>query len=87
MNHIEFIEVQVKAELMRQGFSQTIAQGGHGRQWIYTNVCHRQHEKGGGFSKMLCATRSYGQKRTRYRRNENRRSAGVTNPCRDFFEG
>lgn len=28
MNHIEFIEKNVREELMRQGFTQAVAQGG-----------------------------------------------------------
>lgn len=30
MNHIEFIEKNVREELMRQGFTQAVAQGGGG---------------------------------------------------------
>ncbi len=32
MNHIEFIEKNVREELMRQGFTQAVAQGGHTRR-------------------------------------------------------
>ncbi len=33
MNHIEFIEKNVREELIRQGFAVSVAQGGgHGRQ-------------------------------------------------------
>lgn len=40
MNHIEFVEQQVRAELIRQGFSQTVAQGGGmaGSGFIQTHV-------------------------------------------------
>jgi len=31
MNHIEFVEMHVKAELIKQGFTEAVAQGGHTR--------------------------------------------------------
>lgn len=61
MNHIEFIEKNVREELLRQGFTQAVAQGGHTRQSICTSVCHRQAVKGGCLT-MLCDTQSYGQR-------------------------
>ncbi len=38
MNHIEFIEKHVKAELIKQGFTESVAQGGLTRQAICTGV-------------------------------------------------
>lgn len=36
MNHIEFIEKHVKAELIKQGFTESVAQGGglRGKQYV-----------------------------------------------------
>lgn len=41
MNHIEFIEKYVKEELTRQGFTPSVAQGGHGKLLLYISECHR----------------------------------------------
>ena len=38
MNHIEFIEKHVRAELLKLGFTISVAQGGHTRLWTYTGV-------------------------------------------------
>lgn len=40
MNHIEFIEKNVREELMRQGFTQAVAQGGGipGGRYVQTHV-------------------------------------------------
>jgi hypothetical protein len=46
MNHIEFIEKNVREELLRLGFTQAVAQGGHTRRSICTSGCHRQAAKG-----------------------------------------
>ncbi|MEB2937278.1 ClpX C4-type zinc finger protein [Klebsiella variicola] len=59
MNHIEFIEKNVTEELLRQGFTQAVAQGGHARRSICTSGCHRQAAKGECLT-MLCDTQSYG---------------------------
>lgn len=62
MNHIEFIEKNVREELLRQGFTQAVAQGGgRTRRSICTSVCHRQVVKGGCLT-MLCDTQSYGRR-------------------------
>lgn len=46
MNHIEFIEKNVKEELTRQGFAPSVAQGGgRGKRLIYTSECHRPVRK------------------------------------------
>lgn len=59
MNHIEFIEKNVREELLRLGFTQAVAQGGHTRRSICTSGCHRQAAKGECLT-MLCDTQSYG---------------------------
>lgn len=64
MNHIEFIEKHVREELVRQGFTAAVAQGGHFRMSICTSACLRQVAKG-GFLMMFCVTRNYGQKNRR----------------------
>ena len=38
MNHIEFIEKHVRAELIKLGFTVSVAQGGHTRLWACTGV-------------------------------------------------
>lgn len=40
MNHIEFIEKNVREELLRQGFTQAVAQGGGipGGRYVQTDV-------------------------------------------------
>lgn len=45
MNHLEFIEKNVKELLIKQGFSSSVAQGGRGRRLICINACHRQARK------------------------------------------
>lgn len=76
MNHIEFIEKNVREELLRQGFTQAVAQGGHTRRSICTNGCHRQAEKGECLT-MLCGTQSYGQRSRQAQLNAGKQSA----PC------
>lgn len=41
MNHLEFIEKNVKEQLIKQGFSSSVAQGGRGKQLIYISACHK----------------------------------------------
>lgn len=55
MNHIEFIEKNVREELIRQGVTQSVAQGGHFRLSICTSACHRPVVRE-AFLMMLCAT-------------------------------
>lgn len=74
MNHLDFIEKHVREELIRQGFTVTIAQGGHFRPSICTSVCLRQAEKG-GFLTMYYVTRSYGQKNKCCQRTGSKRNA------------
>ncbi len=45
MNHLEFIEKNVKELLIKQGFSSSVAQGGHGKRLIYINVCRKPARK------------------------------------------
>lgn len=44
MNHIEFIEKNVREELMRQGFTQAVAQGGGipGSRYVQAHVYGKQ---------------------------------------------
>lgn len=58
---MDFIEKHVREELIRQGFTAAIAQGGHFRPSICTSACLRQAVRG-GFSMMFCVTQSYGQR-------------------------
>lgn len=42
MNHLEFIEKNVREILIKQGFSSSVAQGGgHGKYLIYISECHK----------------------------------------------
>lgn len=66
VNHVEFIEKHVREELIRQGFTAAVAQGGHSRPSICTGECLRQVVRG-GFSMMFCVTRSYGQRNRQFR--------------------
>ncbi|HHA2229016.1 MULTISPECIES: hypothetical protein [Enterobacter] len=45
MNHLEFIEKNVREQLIKQGFSSSVAQGGHGKRLIYISACHRPARK------------------------------------------
>lgn len=73
MNHIEFIEKNVREELMRQGFTQAVAQGGgHTRQSICTSACHRPVARG-GFLMMCYATQSCGLRSRHYRLTSSKR--------------
>ncbi|MGK4380785.1 hypothetical protein [Citrobacter youngae] len=88
MNHIEFIEKHVREELVRQGFTAAVAQGGHFRLSICTSACLRQVAKG-GFLMMFCVTRNYGQKNRRCRRIDlklNALSAVVSKDCSEKGE-
>lgn len=72
MNHIEFIEKNVREELMRQGFTLAVAQGGHTRQSICTSACRRPVARG-GFLMMCYATQSCGPKNRHCRRTSSKR--------------
>ena len=45
MNHLEFIEKNVKELLIKQGFSSSVAQGGRGKRLIYISACHKPARK------------------------------------------
>lgn len=45
MNHLEFIEKNVREILIKQGFSSLVAQGGHGKHLIYISECHKPVKK------------------------------------------
>lgn len=64
MNHIEFIEKNVREELLRQGFTQAVAQGGHTRRSICTSGCHRQAAKGGMFDDVMRHAKLWAEKQT-----------------------
>ncbi|GEM_PF-2459645 len=59
MNHLEFIEKNVKELLIKQGFSSSVAQGGHGKRLIYISVCRKPARKE-QFSMMSCGMRKLG---------------------------
>lgn len=61
MNHIEFIEKNVREELLRQGFTQAVAQGG-AYQAVDMYKRMSQASRKGGCLTMLCDTQSYGQR-------------------------
>ncbi|STV03781.1 Uncharacterised protein [Klebsiella pneumoniae] len=64
MNHIEFIEKNVREELMRQGFTQAVAQGGHTRRSICTNACRRPVVRGRIFDDVLRHAKLWAEKQT-----------------------
>lgn len=67
MNHIEFIEKHVREELIKQGFTVAVAQGGgHSRQSTCTSVCLRPVVRG-EFLMMCYATQSCGPRSNRRR--------------------
>lgn len=74
MNHIEFIEKNVREELLRQGFTQAVAQGGHTRRSICTSGCNRRAANGECLT-MLCDTQSYGQRSRPAQLNVGKQSA------------
>lgn len=74
MNHIEFIEKHVRDELIKQGFTVAVAQGGLFRPSICTSACHRLVVRG-GFSMMSYDTQSFGRRSSRFRQTSSKRSA------------
>ncbi|CZZ40108.1 Uncharacterised protein [Enterobacter hormaechei] len=74
MNHIEFIEKHVRDELIKQGFTVAVAQGGRFRPSICTSVCHRPVARG-GFSMTCYDTQSSGRRSSRSRQTSSKRSA------------
>lgn len=62
MNHIQFIEKNVREELIKQGFSESVAQGGgRGRQLTFTAECLRRARKG-KYLMMFCGMQNCGLK-------------------------
>ncbi|EBK1959211.1 hypothetical protein LZ92_21485 [Salmonella enterica] len=62
MNHIQFIEKNVREALIKQGFPESVAQGGgRGRQSTFTSECHRRARKE-GYLMMFYGTQKRGLK-------------------------
>lgn len=61
MNHIQFIEKNVREALIKQGYPESVAQGGRGRRLTFTAECLRRVRKE-KYSMTYCAMQSYGQK-------------------------
>lgn len=61
MNHIQFIEKNVRETLIKQGFPESVAQGGHGGRLTFISECLRRARKE-KYSMMYCAMQGYGQK-------------------------
>lgn len=74
MNHIEFIEKNVREELLRQASRKQWLRGGHTRRSICTSGCHRQAAKGECLT-MLCDTQSYGLRSRPAQLNAGKQSA------------
>lgn len=64
MNHIQFIEKNVREALIKQGFPESVAQGGHGRQSTFTAECLRRARKE-GYLMMFYDTQKRGLKSRR----------------------
>ncbi|EAR6586252.1 hypothetical protein FHE25_10645 [Salmonella enterica] len=67
MNHIQFIEKNVREALIKQGFPESVAQGGRGRQSTFTSECHRRARKE-GYLMMFYDTQKHGLKNRRRKR-------------------
>ncbi|EPF3811606.1 hypothetical protein ACSRAL_002873 [Klebsiella aerogenes] len=66
MNHIEFIEKNVREELIRQGFTQSVAQGGGGAFQavdMYKRMSQASR-KGGIFDDVMRHARLWAEKQT-----------------------
>ncbi|HBL6734282.1 TPA: hypothetical protein LSH72_001267 [Klebsiella oxytoca] len=74
MNHIEFIEKHVRDELIKQGFTVAVAQGGHFRPSICTSACRKPVAKG-GFLMTYYGTRNSGQRSSSFLQTNLRRNA------------
>ncbi len=73
MNHIEFVEKHVREELIRQGFTAAVAQGG-AFQAVDMYKRMSQASRKGGFLTMYCDTRSYGQRSKHCHQTSSRRN-------------
>ncbi|MEC5507351.1 hypothetical protein P9911_016040 [Klebsiella oxytoca] len=65
MNHIEFIEKNVREELLRQGFTQAVAQGGGAYQAVdmYKRMSQASR-KGGMFDDVMRHAKLWAEKQT-----------------------
>lgn len=75
MNHIEFIEENVREELLRQGFTQAVARGAYQAVDMYKRMSLASRK--GGCLTMLCDTQSYGLRSRQVQLNAGKQSA----PC------
>lgn len=64
MNHIEFIEKNVREELMRQGFTQAVAQGGAYQAVDMYKRMSQASRKGGIFDDVLRHAKLWAEKQT-----------------------
>ncbi|EOJ9580429.1 hypothetical protein ACM53S_001061 [Klebsiella pneumoniae] len=64
MNHIEFIEKNVREELMRQGFTQAVAQGGAYQAVDMYKRMSQASRKGRIFDDVLRHAKLWAEKRT-----------------------
>lgn len=64
MNHIQFIEKNVREALIKQGFPESVSQGGRGRRLTFTSECHRRARKE-GYLMMFYGTQKRGLKSRR----------------------
>ncbi|HCT5987622.1 TPA: hypothetical protein OT214_004138 [Klebsiella pneumoniae] len=66
MNHIEFIEKNVREELLRQGFTQAVAQGGGAYKAVdmYKRMSQASR-KGGMFDDVMRHAKLWAEKQTR----------------------
>ncbi|EMV0167396.1 TPA: hypothetical protein MFX25_13540 [Klebsiella pneumoniae] len=64
MNHIEFIEKNVREELLRQGFTQAVAQGGAYQAVDMYKRMSQASRKGGIFDDVMRHARLWAEKQT-----------------------
>ncbi|MEX7545556.1 hypothetical protein AB7C22_06755 [Klebsiella pneumoniae] len=63
MNHIEFIEKNVREELLRQGFTQAVAQGAYQAVDMYKRMSQASR-KGGMFDDVMRYAKLWAEKQT-----------------------
>lgn len=63
MNHIEFIEKNVSEELLRQGFTQAVAQGAYQSVDMYKRMSQASR-KGGMFDDVMRHAKLWAEKQT-----------------------
>ncbi|MCF6705924.1 hypothetical protein [Raoultella ornithinolytica] len=64
MNHIEFIEKNVREELLRQGFTQAVAQGGAYQAVDMYKRMSQASRKGGVFDDVMRYAKLWAEKQT-----------------------